>query len=153
MESPSKKRKTITDFYSHFPSAARSSPSIFAPIQTAVPGLTLLKNFVTATEETKILAFLNSERCTWRTDLSRKTIHFGGEYCLMPPRGPEPKAKRRRSGDAEGLCPDPEAPPIKKPKPQILQAPDMPAELDWLIQRMIDCGIYKEDKKPQYCIV
>lgn len=153
MESPSKKRKTITDFYGHFPSAARSSPSIFAPVQTAVPGLTLLKNFITATEETKILAFLNSERCTWRTDLSRKTIHFGGEYCLMPPRGPEPEAKRRRSVDAEGLCPDPEAPPIKKPKPQILQAPDMPAELDWLIQRMIDCGIYKEDKKPQYCIV
>ena len=153
MEPPSKKHKTITDFYSHVSSSTKTLPAILPPLQTPVPGLTLHKNFVTASEESQILAFLNSEKCTWRTDLSRKTMHFGGEYCLMPPKKPEPKGKRRRNGDAEGLCPDPEAPPLKKPKPQILQAPDMPEEFDWLIQRMIDRGIYKEDRKPQYCIV
>lgn len=80
-------------------------------------------------------------------------MHFGGEYCLMPPKDLEPKAKRQRNGDTEDPNPKAEAPPIKKPKPQILQAPDMPAELDWLVQRMIDRSVYKEDQTPQYCIV
>lgn len=152
MEPPSKKRKTITDFYSRVSPTCGSSPFAFAPLQTAVPGLTLHESFVTAAEETQILTFLNSKTCTWRTDLSRKTMHFGGEYCLLPPKGLESKAKRPRNGDADGPSPDIKAPPVKKPKPQILQAPDMPAELDWLIQRMIDRGIYQRDKTPQYCI-
>lgn len=153
MEPPSKKRKTITDFYSRASPANGQSSVAFGPLQTAVPGLTLYKSFVTAAEETQILTFLNSKDCIWRTDLSRKTMHFGGEYCLMPPKDLEPKAKRQRNGDADRPSPDAKAPPVKKPKPQILQAPDMPAELDWLIQRMIDRGIYKEGKTPQFCIV
>ena len=155
MEPPSKKRKTITDFYRPASSPAKISPPTSVPLhlQTAVPGLMLHKDFVTATEESQILAFLNSEIFTWRTDLSRKTMHFGGEYCLMPPKSLEPTAKHRGNETTKGPYPDAGTSPFMKPKPQIIQAPDMPAEFDWLIQRMIDRGIYKEYKKPQYCIV
>ena len=58
-------------------------------------------------------------------------MHFGGTYCLMPPRS---------ETGSEG-------------KPQILQAPSMPKELDWLIQRMVEAKICRDDQRPQYCIV
>ena len=38
-------------------------------------------------------------------------------------------------------------------KSQTIQAPPMPQELDWLIQRMIDRKLYPEKQRPQYCIV
>lgn len=98
----------------------------------AVPGLSLYPNFVNDAEEASILAFLNHpEECTWRTDLSRRTMHFGGTYCIMPPRDEGPKPS----------------------KPEILQAPSIPQELHWLLQRMVDSDIYKRNQKPQYCIV
>ncbi|KAL6714001.1 hypothetical protein ACLMJK_008495 [Lecanora helva] len=100
--------------------------------ETIVPGLTLLQNFITPNEEEKILKYLNDPlQCTWRTDLSRRTMHFGGTYCLMPPK----------------------ANPSSKVQPQILQAPPMPEELMWLIQRMVDAHVLPDDQRPQYCIV
>ena len=111
--------------------SATGSGNIFALDKLVVRGLSLSKDFITAREEQEILSFLNdSSRCTWRTDLSRRTMHFGGEYCLMP---------------AKGDCP--------QPRPEMIRAPDMPLELSWLIQRMIDNGIFEDSKRPQYCIV
>ena len=57
-------------------------------------------------------------------------MHFGGDYCLLPPRGEIPQSR-----------------------PQMLRAPSMPQELSWLIQRMIDNGVFEDGKRPQYCIV
>ena len=99
---------------------------------TAVPGLSLYRNFVSEAEEASILAFLNdTEKCIWRTDLSRRTMHFGGTYCVMPPKDQDSKPS----------------------KPEILQAPPMPSDFQWLIQRMVDRDIYNHDQRPQYCIV
>ncbi|KAL8767302.1 MAG: hypothetical protein Q9209_006140 [Squamulea sp. 1 TL-2023] len=100
--------------------------------KTSVPGLLLYTDFVNHTEEKDILAFLNdAKRCTWRTDLSRRTMHFGGTYCVMP----------TKSNNAIST------------QPVVLQAPPLPQELDWVIQRMMDVEVFKDGQKPQYCIV
>ena len=149
MTSPATKRKAIDDFFRPVAKRTKDQRSIetsdnhdsLAKIltgdlsldqATSVPGLTLYREFISPYEEQEILGFLNdSSRCSWRTDLSRRTMHFGGTYCLMPSKSDfEPQAK-----------------------PQILQAPSMPHELSWLIQRMVDAHIFPNDKRPQYCII
>lgn len=146
MEQPSKKRKAINDFFK--PSCKRScaepillaSPSGFGEESkqaftvkgTPVPGLTVLLDFIKPAEERVILDFLyDSFKCNWRTDLSRRTMHFGGTYCLMPPKSDTPS----------------------RTKPEIHQAPPMPEELEWLIQRMVDADVFPSNQRPQYCIV
>jgi alkylated DNA repair dioxygenase AlkB len=47
-----------------------------------VPGLTVIQDFITPLQETHLLAFLDGQ--PWRTDLARRTMHFGGTYCLVP---------------------------------------------------------------------
>lgn len=146
MEQPSRKRKIIDDFFK--PINKRPSPEqvLFAPQhkleerlkqaftikELPVPGLTLLPNFIEDAEERSILDFLHDpSKCTWRTDLSRRTMHFGGTYCLMPS-----KSDVRPTS-----------------KPEILQARPMPEELEWLIQRMVDARVLPDNQRPQYCIV
>ena len=146
MEPSSKKRKAINEFFkpvSKRPSAGQSlsvsesmldeeSKQTFTLKSTPVPGLTILLDFVKPTEERGLLRFLgDSSKCTWRTDLSRRTMHFGGTYCLMVPKSDTPA-----SGN-----------------PEILQAPPIPEELQWLIQRMVDESIFPSNQRPQYCIV
>ena len=146
MEQPSKKRKAINNFFK--PIDKRQSPAqvllapqygleenskqAFSVKETPVPGLTLLLNFITLTEQQSILSFINDPaKCTWRTDLSRRTMHFGGTYCLMPSKSDI----------------------LAKAKPRILQAPPIPRDLEWLIQRMVDAHVFPENQRPQYCIV
>ncbi|KAI4250140.1 MAG: hypothetical protein L6R40_000312 [Gallowayella cf. fulva] len=136
------KRKAIDDFFLPSKDCGKSLTQVCHPVDslndsripknTPVPGLSVYDDFIDAMEEKKILSFLNDPTlCDWRTDLSRRTMHFGGTYCLMPQRtaGPAP------------------------PKPAVLQAPPMPQELCWLIQRMVDSDVYQEGHRPQYCIV
>lgn len=143
---PDKKRKAIDDFF--MPATKRPTVQHVKPHEicktvgnietlssylhdTSVPGLTLHRDFITQSEEQSILAFLNDpSKCKWRTDLSRRTMHFGGTYCLMPSKTESPSAK-----------------------PQILQAPSMPEKFDWLLQKMVDADIFPNDQRPQYCIV
>ena len=146
MEPPSKKPKAINDFFKpvskrlNVGQSLSGSKSILEEESkqtltlksTPVPGLTVLLDFINPIEEQSILCFLNHpSTCTWRTDLSRRTMHFGGTYCLMVPKSDTP---------ATG-------------NPEILQAPPMPEELQWLIQRMVDENIFPSNQRPQYCIV
>lgn len=146
MEQPSKEHKSITDFFKPISKLSFPEQDLLAPQrglqknseyaltikETPVPGLALLPNLVTPAEEQSILKFLNdASKCTWRTDLSRRTMHFGGTYCLMPS-----KTEIQT-----------------KAKPEIRQAPPMPEELEWLIQRMVDAHVFPGSQKPQYCIV
>lgn len=145
MEGSNKKRKAINDFFkpiSKCPNPEQASTAqhgleekskqTFAIQETPVPGLTLVPTFIKPDEEKSLLKFLNDPaRCTWRTDLSRRTMHFGGTYCLMPPKS-----------DIS-----------TKAKPEILQAPAIPEELEWLIQRMVDAHIFPHNQRPQYCII
>ncbi|KAL8933805.1 MAG: hypothetical protein Q9216_006206 [Gyalolechia sp. 2 TL-2023] len=138
-ESSSRKRKAIDDYFRPLKTSARKeggNRTLLVTTQkettTAVPGLSLLLDFVSLAEEREILAFLNdSAKCTWRTDLSRRTIHFGGTYCIMP--------RRNCTSDAS--------------KAEVLQAPDLPLELGWLVQRLVDARVYSDKQKPQFCIV
>ena len=145
MKNSTRKRKAINDYFTPTINSKRillpAAPSIgLSKTESAygvsheisVPGLTVIHDFINTVEEQEILAFLDDpSKCNWRTDLSRRTMHFGGTYCLMPPKSSNP-------------------PP---PKPQILQAPPIPDELNWLIQRMIDSEIFQPNQKPQCCIV
>lgn len=146
MEQPSKKRKAINEFFKPISKRPRAEHVLFPPQsgfeeeatqalthkRMSVPGLSLLSDFIKPAEEQSILKFLNDTSvCNWRTDLSRRTMHFGGTYCLMPPKSDTPN----------------------KAKPEILQAPPMPRELEWLIQRMVDARVFPNDQRPQYCIV
>ncbi|CAF9935411.1 hypothetical protein IMSHALPRED_010218 [Imshaugia aleurites] len=146
MEQPSKKRTAINDFFKPIDKRPRPAQVLQAPPyrlearskqafnikETPVPGLALLINFITPAEEQSILGFLNdSAKCTWRTDLSRRTMHFGGTYCLMPSKSDKPTVA----------------------KPEILQAPPMPEDFDCLIQRMVDAHVFLGHQRPQYCIV
>ena len=140
-----RKRKAINEFFTPVAKhEAPRSPKIreegpdkmgtdYIPVlKTSVPGLNIHHDFVNHTEEQIILNFLNDpSKCTWRTDLSRRTMHFGGTYCLM---------SSKLNGQSQA-------------KPQILQAPPMPDEFDWLVQRMVDACIYPVSQRPQYCIV
>ena len=134
------KRKAINDYFISAAKRVRpdetpreigqqQQPKKCEPV-TSVPGLNLHKSFVTLAEEQQILDFLQD--ASWRTDLSRRTMHFGGTYCLMPSKSVPSKEKQQA---------------------EVLQAPPMPAELSWLVERMVDVGIYQEYRKPQYCIV
>lgn len=141
-----KKRKAINEFFGPvakhggIPRSIRASPNLrkqrtrekFNPQSTSVSGLTIYKEFINSAEEQEILAFLDDpSKCTWRTDLSRRTMHFGGTYCLMPSKTDTPSQS----------------------KPQILQAPSMPQEFEWLIQRMVDAHVFTDNERPQYSIV
>ena len=136
------KRKTITDFFITDPKRNTNERRATDHVRTGcnealtdqcVPGLTVRSNFVSKTEEDQILNFLNDvNSCTWRTDLNRRTMHFGGTYCLMPSKS---------------------APNLEGTGPQVFQAPAMPIELSWLIQRMVDARIFPATRKPQYCII
>ncbi|MCJ1401310.1 hypothetical protein MMC11_004522 [Xylographa trunciseda] len=156
MSLEARKRKLLTDFFLPAPKGARNAaempsylttnPSESAAVsEQGVPGLSLYPDFVNKDEEINILRFLKSEQCTWRTDLSRKTMHFGGEYCLMPPRLSSTGVQKKGhtcTADATSAS-----------KPQIIQAPPMPQEFDWLLQRMTDKGLFPKGSWPQYCIV
>ena len=142
MEASLSKRKSIPDFFLPRPKRTTNdtkgpdrskSNSIKEAVADCVPGLTLWSDFISETEENEILNFLNDARkCTWRTDLSRRTMHLGGTYCLLP---------SKCAAQSEIFA------------PQVLQAPAMPIELSWLIQRMVEASIFPADRKPQYCIV
>lgn len=146
MEVSSRKRKDISDFFLPLSKrAASATETLHSPgksrvdvtPQLAVPGLEIQETFVTAEEETRILDFLNDpDKCTWRTDLSRRTMHFGGTYCLMPPRHTAPTTTK-----------------VPVSRPEILQAPPMPAELDWLLDRFATRNVFAPAQRPQYCIV
>lgn len=97
-----------------------------------VPGLEVHHDFVDPNEERELIAFLNgASKCKWRTDLTRRTMHFGGTYCLMPSK----------------------ANSLSTSKPEILHAPPMPQEMDWLIKRLVDANVFSSSQIPQYCIV
>ena len=140
---PLKKRKAIDDFF--VPTTKSPKPSGSSPFKVSprwdgtgkdqVPGLEIRSNFITEKEEQRVLNFLDdTTRCRWRTDLSRRTMHFGGSYCLMPP-------KSIISSKS------------KSSTPEIIQAPPMPGELSWLVQRFVDTGVFRYNERPQYCIV
>jgi alkylated DNA repair dioxygenase AlkB len=111
---------------------------------TAVPGLELHEEFITPAEENAILAFLTDpSRCTWRTDLSRRTMHFGGTYCLFTqPNKPSNATVDPSLNSSEA-----------KTRPAIIQAPPMPVELSWLLDRFTEKGIFLPSQQPQYLIV
>ncbi|KAL9009559.1 MAG: hypothetical protein Q9173_005421 [Seirophora scorigena] len=145
MHNPTRKRKAIDDFFTptkrrfESPDSTRGTQLSrtdkalkLARRDTAVPGLCLCRYFISPTEEQDIVAFLNDpSKCTWRTDLSRRTMHFGGTYCILP-------SKREI--------------PVRS-KPEVLQAPEMPQDLHWLVQRFVDSGVYGDGRRPQFCIV
>jgi len=138
-----KKRKTLDDFFATDASVGPiKHPVLSQPylnteqqlIRTfnTPPGLSLINAFITLAEEQALLDFLDSQ--TWRTDLQRRTMHYGGSYCLMPPRSASPGTR-------------------KKIEETIITAPSMPAELDFIVQRMIEHGLYQADNEPKFCIV
>ena len=141
----STKRKTLHDYFDHKPSHddKKTKPALGASFHAAaaaaaatsishVPGLSMLESFVTAEEEASILDFLDSQK--WRTDLARRTMHFGGTYCLMPPRNASPGTR-------------------KKTEQNIITAPAMPPELGFVIDRMVEHGLYLKGALPEFCIV
>ncbi|CAF9940177.1 MAG: hypothetical protein HETSPECPRED_002190 [Heterodermia speciosa] len=134
------KRKAIHEYFTPATKRVRSDeepgeivqqqPPKKCELITSVPGLSLHKSFVSIAEEQQLLAFLND--ASWRTDLSRRTMHFGGTYCLMPSKSDSNNERQQA---------------------EILQAPSMPIQLSWFVERMVDVGIFQGDRKPQYCIV
>ncbi|KAJ9115224.1 hypothetical protein QFC20_001091 [Naganishia adeliensis] len=94
-----------------------------------VPGLTIIEDFITPQQEDHLLQFLDAQ--PWRTDLARRTMHFGGTYCLMPPR-------------------DASSPTTK---PEIIQAPPIPPDFAELMDLFYEKEIYTPSAPPEYCIV
>ncbi|KAF2153409.1 hypothetical protein K461DRAFT_293674 [Myriangium duriaei CBS 260.36] len=137
------KRKTLHDYFAqeeasspkkvHSAQTASSAPS--APLEKLLhipKGLSIIDQFVSPEEEATILSFLDTQE--WRTDLSRRTIHFGGTYCVMAPKDSSPQTK-------------------KQIEQTIITAAKMPVELHFLVQRMVDRDLYKDEARPEYCIV
>lgn len=130
-----RKRKTIDDFFlsTRSTKATRISPAVYNPRSSdTVPGLSVYPDFVSADEEAAIVAFLDGQE--WRTDLARRVIHYGGTYCLMPPRTATAEERQRIENT-------------------ILKARPMPPELDFIIARMIGRSLYTKASMPEFCIV
>jgi len=126
-------RKTTTPSTSENTEQCKPSrkPSVVKATSTP-PGLSIIKSFIDPIEETQLLAFLDAQ--TWRTDLSRRTLHYGGTYCLMAPRSASPSTRAQIEGT-------------------ILTAAAMPPEFQFIIDRMLSQGLYTPDTIPEYCIV
>lgn len=114
------------------PLAVPSPPSSSSIKQLAIPGLTIHLDFITPNEETDLFSFLSTQ--TWRTDLSRRTLHYGGTYCLMPPRDASPPTRERISKT-------------------ILTASPLPDTLSFLVDRMVTRELYSRSNPPEFCIV
>ena len=125
---PTLKRKVDAAFFAPKTKSSYTAAVITAP--ATVPGLEIIHDFITPAEEVELLAFLNGPTCQWRTDLARRVMHFGGTYCCLPP-----PAERKTT------------------KPETKQAPPMPSELDWLMERLTTSQVLTEDQKAEYCIV
>ena len=130
--STTRKRKTLHDFFTASTTQSTVPSTTIRPTKDSVPGLTILNSFVSATEEQHLLSFLSTQ--SWRTDLSRRSIHYGGTYCRMPPRDASPATRTKIEKD-------------------IITADPMPTALDFVLDRMIERGIYLADQRPEYCIV
>ena len=136
------KRKTLHDFFAARPDTAKRLKSPSKPLQSfiahvsptdaTVPGLHVIPDFINPTEEQNLLTFLDSQ--AWRTDLSRRTMHYGGTYCIMPPRSAT--AAERKFIEST-----------------ILTAPPIPDELTFLLNRMVKHSLYAALEKPEFCIV
>lgn len=144
MTAPSLKRKTLHDYFqSQSPCQSAPKRTLYAlkcPISTATTttspnlpvGLSIIPDFVTTAEQATLVSFLEAE--TWRTDLSRRTIHYGGTYCLMPPKA---------ASVAERAA-------ISK---RTITAQSIPNSLRWVIDRMIATDLYPAGLPPRFCIV
>lgn len=126
-----KKRKTINEYFASDRPSKHARPSL-PTVKPIVPGLRVLHDFVSSDGEQQVLEYLDNQE--WRTDLARRVIHYGGTYCLMPPKDAS-VAERKR---------------IEK---TILTAQPMPNELSFIVERMIGHGLYSDVNAPQYCIV
>lgn len=130
------KRKTLEDYF--VKQAAKrhrlsdSGQPRHKDSSISIPGLQILEDFVSTDEEHLILDFLDKQ--TWRTDLARRVIHYGGTYCLMPP----------RSADAEAR---------KRIESTIIKAADLPSELAFVVDKMIYHHLYTVSTRPEFCIV
>lgn len=127
-----KRRANIDAYFTPLQKHSDASHIALKPSKQPIQGLSIEENLISREEETSLLGFLDSE--SWRTDLSRRTIHYGGTYCLMPPANASPEEKER----------------ISK---QIFQAKRIPEELGWLVKRMVTQGLYDNNAPPKYCIV
>lgn len=127
-----RKRKTPS-VKTRQPANSRNRSSHHADAEPAaqVPGLSVIPEFIEPTLEDTLLAFL--ERQPWRTDLARRTMHFGGTYCLMR----DPKQEVRKP----------------QPKPEVITAPPIPPDFDNLMQLFFRQGMYNPLTPPEYCIV
>ena len=80
-------------------------------------------------------------------------MHFGGTYCLMPSQEEKKPLSMPTSEKKDQPAAAAASKPSKPSSPEILQAPPMPPQLTWLINRMVTRNIYSDDLRPQYCIV
>ncbi|KAJ3034659.1 hypothetical protein HDV00_004798 [Rhizophlyctis rosea] len=79
-------------FVSTRPNSSRP-PLHLKSLADKFPGLSYCPSFLTPSEQSTVLAYLDT--LPWRTDLQRRTMHFGGTYCyshhtLNRPRSPPP---------------------------------------------------------------
>ncbi|GAB7351097.1 hypothetical protein MBLNU459_g1563t1 [Dothideomycetes sp. NU459] len=126
-------KKRITEYFQPYPPPSTGAPAVKPDRRSqSVPGLSVLEGFITKVEEDELLAFLDAQK--WRTDLSRRTMHYGGNYCLMPPRHATPE-----------VC--------REIQQNIITAPNIPERLRFLLDRMVEHGLYTPEAVPQYCIV
>lgn len=134
-----RKRKTLDDFFASTRSSKRVKGSLRSsatpchpPRPDSVPGLEVREDFITDREEQALLEFLDKQE--WRTDLARRVIHYGGTYCLMPPRNATSE-ERQRIQDT------------------VLKAPPMPQQFGFITARMIGQKLYTNATLPDFCIV
>lgn len=73
-------------------------------------------------------------------------MQFRGTHCLFKP------PTKPFEGSTESWEP-PATLTVTAAKAEILQAPPIPSELDWLLDRFEIAGVFEKHQRPQYCIV
>ncbi|KAI1622012.1 hypothetical protein EDD37DRAFT_683981 [Exophiala viscosa] len=128
----SRKRKTLHEYFDRTAHTSNDRSRTSSVLQLSIPGLTLIPEFISRDEETALLTFLDGQ--DWRTDLNRRCLHYGGTYCLMPPRDASAEERKRIEST-------------------ILKADNIPAKVDLVVDGMMERGLYDGKQRPAFCIV
>ncbi|KAK4941552.1 hypothetical protein LTR10_018571 [Elasticomyces elasticus] len=127
-----RKRKTLHEYFDRPTQTSIDRPQKLAVLDLPIPGLTLIPELISRDEETALLSFLEKEH--WRTDLNRRCIHYGGTYCLMPPRDASAEERKRIEST-------------------IFKADPIPVEVNFIVDKMMQRGLYDGKQRPAFCIV
>jgi hypothetical protein len=146
---PRKRQRTLFDAgYFVTTPASSSNGALHQKKRRALPkieGLSYIPNFVNVQEQVLIIKELDKR--PWRTDIQRRTQHYGGYY-VYKHKATETQRRLNQQGKSHAAASGKQHEAGKG-----IKAPQIPSELGFIIDRLIQHGIYPPDAPPDVLVV